>query len=1231
MIEIMKDTLPRLSLYEQLSHDAALQVSLLNVYTDILEYALQILRFIRYRSFIRFGIIIATSFRNDLGDCLKRLKMHANDVDQTANSVEIYRAAEMKQELRSKCEQWLCPPNLEELLNRNLDEKMPDTCDWIWTQPVFLRWSNLPDSSPAANRCLRIAGVQGCGKSVLAASFVASKRKSQGRVLFFSFSGTEASRQTFNSLARSLMWQLLCSLDSDEAFGIVQDLISKGPPIASSLSEVLRRLASLATEPMWYVIDGWDECHESVTSVFNHLIHLFEIQPGARGVLLGRPHAIEVLDPAEYKIEITPSLTKSDVDRYVRTAVSNSLYLQDPEISALAFETIKNGAQGMFLWVKLMVGNLSRPSSKAETIKRLHNLPIGLERIYLQIFSSLINSLDRFDLKFLQILIKLTVAARRPLALQEVQHALAMALWVSDSPPDASCSFQDFVVEKLADRIRHVCGSLIHVRNNFVFLSHFSIQEFLTRPVKEWSDDESSIASWLRIDIDEAQHFFAVICLEYLSHADYSPIYIREEQLSDPATHPFLAYASAHLTYHTSHLEVDGQDLYEKIKVFSKSEKFLSWIQNFTMVLLEDGVYHWEARELLSLVFWIEDDGRKEELSQHLGILMVNELQRMHRNLHENWPTSQVSLILDVLERCAQEFQTVEYGSTPSSNDTDASSSASHIQSLDAVQTAIDNITAQSPKWSNALRSNWPTIEKLNAFFSTQRHYNLELPEHAFVNLADALLKDAESLPVFILMAASAFYSANARYDKALDLSQAALTKLGDQDVLVKCIVQSFKGQSEECLSRYTESEQTFRAVAEAAKKIFGPRHKITAFALIDWGLALGSVTDVEDAEKILHEVLQIRKLLYGEEHVSTVITEQRLADVLFRQGRDADAEASFRHTMEIALRLCGLKHDLTLHSMFWYAFLLYKFERYAEAEDLYLRLIEGVKAFYYPQNPTLLFCLSRRADIAFKLEKYAIAEETLCEEMNLRMEKTVVEYDKVVSVMQRLEETLVKLGKDIEGEQILRKAVLMASEHLGKDHDSTISAFVALGNNLHDSEQYEKAAEVRQEVVEREEKKRGSIDSETLRAMYDLAKSLSRNGKQPQDQEDDYYVVEVYEKTLGPKHDLTLLAMENLARRLSGGERYAEAEELLRTITKLKEETLGVEHQSTMISMEALQLLIFKQGRDVESAEGLQSLLEIRKKSLGWDDQATLDILKALELVKASQTEEEAAAEGEE
>ena len=47
MIQIISNALPRLDLYEQLKTDASLQAALLNVYSDVLDFSLRVLRFVK--------------------------------------------------------------------------------------------------------------------------------------------------------------------------------------------------------------------------------------------------------------------------------------------------------------------------------------------------------------------------------------------------------------------------------------------------------------------------------------------------------------------------------------------------------------------------------------------------------------------------------------------------------------------------------------------------------------------------------------------------------------------------------------------------------------------------------------------------------------------------------------------------------------------------------------------------------------------------------------------------------------------------------------------------------------------------------------------------------------------------------------------------------------------------------------------------------------------------------
>src|ERR1700722_10028576 len=100
---------------------------------------------------------------------------------------------------------WLKPSNMRECHDRHIREKLPGTCEWIRSHKVFVDWSNGSTDSPTANRILHISGSPGCGKSILASSIVDSIKRRGNRVFFFSFSGTDASRQALDSLVRSLL------------------------------------------------------------------------------------------------------------------------------------------------------------------------------------------------------------------------------------------------------------------------------------------------------------------------------------------------------------------------------------------------------------------------------------------------------------------------------------------------------------------------------------------------------------------------------------------------------------------------------------------------------------------------------------------------------------------------------------------------------------------------------------------------------------------------------------------------------------------------------------------------------------------------------------------------------------------------------------------------------------------------------------------------------------------
>ena len=163
-------------------------------------------------------------FEKEFGDIVDRIKRHSKVVDSTAMAIEMLRAAEFRrgeitylvstptlanelsdtllrdlQNLKIQCHIWLKPPNIRAIHHSQVRARLDGTCDWIWQNPTFKEW-NQHSPSPAPERLLYISGIHGCGKSVLASAIFEGLNQ---QTLFFSFSGTDTSRQSFSSFIRS--------------------------------------------------------------------------------------------------------------------------------------------------------------------------------------------------------------------------------------------------------------------------------------------------------------------------------------------------------------------------------------------------------------------------------------------------------------------------------------------------------------------------------------------------------------------------------------------------------------------------------------------------------------------------------------------------------------------------------------------------------------------------------------------------------------------------------------------------------------------------------------------------------------------------------------------------------------------------------------------------------------------------------------------------------------------
>ncbi|KAI1658281.1 hypothetical protein F4813DRAFT_395970 [Daldinia decipiens] len=612
-------------------------------------------------------------------------------------------------------------------------EKLSGTCDWIWSHPIFSEWSSTSTYPEAVDRrLLCIYGTHGCGKTVLASSIVESLRHKGNKVLFFSFSGSDTNLQTLDNLARTLLWQLLQEpVLSDESFEIMRDLMSHGQPLTSELWATFKDIAISMPGLIYWVIDGVDKCKESGENLFNQVIDLLTASKDAHAVLLGRTHILQPISQSNHVIEITPSLIKANINAFINTKIAKSIILQSSEVRDLALKTLRDGSQGMFLWVKLMVRDLCKSFSRIEVIERLHNLPHGLEKTYRHLFLQLVEELDNIDLRFTRRLLAFVIAARRPLKVRELQTA---------------------------EKILRICGIFIQITDGVVSLVHISVKELLTRPKSEWSCDGHHKIVGLRIDPEESHYLFVLSCIDYLEAGNYGfPLRDQDESSMPYDVHPFLEAGNFSF------------DIVNKFHQYLGSEASLPWVEYFAMHLVEDGYSGVEAKEFTT---WLEN-GTEEKFLGRFNTKLRRQLEKKEQSFGESdRRTDHYKMVLEMIKDVSYDKST-------------SSVSDYHTSTPDfAIHKGPNDIDQAVPVLMEIFSHNRVlTAPKQLDLFLRLQHYiqrakTLTDPLELLFRL---ILRNAGNVPVYALMMIGKFYKEVDQPEKALQVYHSAITKFGNR------------------------------------------------------------------------------------------------------------------------------------------------------------------------------------------------------------------------------------------------------------------------------------------------------------------------------------------------------------------------------------------------------------------------------------------------------------------
>ncbi|KAI6765579.1 hypothetical protein HG530_006649 [Fusarium avenaceum] len=277
-----------------------------------------------------------------------------------------------------------------------------------------------------------------------------------------------------------------------------------------------------------FFIDGLDECEESHSKDHIYLVRLLNdwvklSQGRLKMVISSRDHNVFLNGfSADQRLQLH-QLTWFDMRHYVRDSLE---HIQNEDLKRYFLEAIPDKANGIFLWIVLVVNEIRKKveddASQEQLLQLLDNLPPGIEALFQRILSGLDTNSRRMAYQTMAILrtaqenhLPLSLLAFSYLEEYQEDHdfstrerfmVLGHKVLDTDRPPSRSVK-----------QLRGICGGLVEARGITdpvaqqsweLGFTHRSIPEMLdTSGTKR--DMESSLA-----------HFDAVNALSHLIFAE---------------------------------------------------------------------------------------------------------------------------------------------------------------------------------------------------------------------------------------------------------------------------------------------------------------------------------------------------------------------------------------------------------------------------------------------------------------------------------------------------------------------------------------------------------------------------------------------------------------------------------------------------------------------------------------------------------------------------------------
>lgn len=439
-------------------------------------------------------------------------------------------------------------------LTKYEDLRTDGTCKWLPKRDKFRRWHE------GDSRMYWLDANPGTGKSVLAAFIIDHFQRAGMDCSYHFFRHSDKIRSTLAHFLRSMAYQMASTNETcrNSILLALQDVqVEK-----DDYRTIWRRLFTGCIfkqhldKPFYWFIDALDECKDylELTTLLTKVDEGFPLKVfitsrfGPEKKHLGS----QILQES-----VPREATMYDIRLYVQFNIDD-FAIRGGTARQQLIDTILQKSAGCFLWVRLVVEELSKVHDSDDIQLVLNTISEGMRSLYKRTLDRLATA--PYGKPLARAILVWTVCSTRPITMQELENALQL---------DYKPTFTN-----LRKSIDSLCGQLLYVDSDSrVQMIHESAKEFLLK---------DAAGSEFAIHKGDGNRRLAEACITYLADDEMKAPRGPKASISHVALtkrSPFAAYACSSWYHHVSAAQSDVDSVLNKLGKFLGSPNILTWIE----------------------------------------------------------------------------------------------------------------------------------------------------------------------------------------------------------------------------------------------------------------------------------------------------------------------------------------------------------------------------------------------------------------------------------------------------------------------------------------------------------------------------------------------------------------------------------------------------------------------------------------------------------------------------